>query len=189
MRMKISFRRIFPSRISLKVLSKYSPNKSGYFSIGVCTISSKTSASYQSPTVPKQAGTFLHRLVNKFLSMTDTNQKKSHARQRQKKVNVPNNTYVTTKKRRRQPLKSMAKKNHIHRNYLPNVPPDSLECLSSVMLNSNALTTSKSPPILIQNPSRIPLENTRTLNPSQCQTIASAVQLIFNTLIFNYQSI
>ena len=186
MEMKISFRPIFPSRISLKVLSKYSLNKPGYFSIGDCTISS------QSPTVPKQAGTFLHRLVNKFLSMTDTNQKKSnrsHARQRQKKVIIPNNTYVTTKKRRRQPLKSNAKKNHIPRNYLPHVPPDSLECLSSVMLNSNALITSKNPPILIQNPSKIPLANPRTLNPSQCQTIASAVQLIFNTLISNYQSI
>lgn len=149
------------------------------------------SSSYRLPTVPKQAGTFLHRLVNKFLSLTNINPKKNNRirvkqRQRNTRESADGSTFVNiaTKKRKHQRLKTLVKKNRIvqqcqicqrNQNYLPNLPTDSLECFSPVTLNNNPLNH---PSIPIRKPS---------LSSSQCQTIVSAVQLIFDTLLSNYK--
>jgi hypothetical protein len=55
---------------------------------------------------------------------------------------------------------------------------------SPLIFNTNATTTS-----LLPTEPKIQLEKFRTLNESQSQTIASAVELIFDTLISNYQYI
>jgi hypothetical protein len=151
-----------------------------------------------SPTVPKQAGTFLHRLVNKFLSMTNTNRTRVKRKQRNKILPNDSHTFVniTSKKPKRQRLKTTIRKNHTdrhchicrkYRNRFSILPTDSLECPSQspMIFNSNAITTPSV--VTTHKPSpKIQFEKLRTLNPSQCRTIASAVQLIFDTLISNY---
>ncbi len=167
---------------------------------------SKTSSSFQSPSVPKQAGTFFHRLVNKFLSMTNTNRTRIKRKPKNKILSDDSHIFVniTSKKPRRQRLKTTIRKNHInqhchicrqYRNCFSILPTDSLEypSQSPMIFNSNATTTPKNPSVLTHKPSvslpKIQFEKLRTLNQSQCQTIASAVQLIFDTLISNYQQL
>jgi len=168
---------------------------------------SKTSSS-QFPTVPKQAGTFLHRLVDKFFSMTNTNKNKRNlSRIKQKPMNttLSDNSYtfvnLTSKKRRRQRLKTIRNKNNTnkdcvicrrYRNCFSILPSNSQ---SPIIFNTNATTTTtrKTHSILATEPfislPKIQLEKLRTLNPLQYQTIISAVELIFDTLISNYQQI
>lgn len=132
------------------------------------------------PTVPKKADTFIHRLVNKFFSITNTNE------------NHQDSSRIK-RKRRRRCLKSIKTNNNNnstkhcnvcrkHRNCFSTIPSDSLEypSQSSKIFNTNAVTTQKSLP-------KIQLKKFRTLNNSQYQTILSAIELIFDTLISNYQ--
>jgi hypothetical protein len=117
---------------------------------------------FQSPTVPKQAGTFIHRLVNKFFSISNTNN--SHT--------ILN---LAPKKRRRQRLKT-TQNNHCNvcRKYRN-------RCQSPIIFNTNATTTQS---VLVSEPCLF--KKRRTLNASQSQTIASAVELIFDTLMQSY---
>jgi hypothetical protein len=169
---------------------------------------SKTSSSSSSqlPTVPKQAGTFFHRLVDKFFSITNTNENKrnlSRIKRKQMNTRFANDSYtfvnLTPKKRRRQRLKPIKNKNNTnkdcvvcrkYRNCFSILPSNSQ---SPIIFNTNATTTLKTHSILATEPfislPRIQLEKLRTLNPLQYQTIISAVELIFDTLISNYQQI
>lgn len=126
------------------------------------------------PTVPKQTDTFLHRLVNKFFSITNIkNQKSSHNKRRQQQ------------QRSIKKLKSI-KHCHIcrkHRNHLSILPSDSLEypIQSSMIYNTNANTTVEK-----TSKSFLSLSKFRNLNSLQKQSILSAIELIFDTLISNY---
>ena len=135
--------------------------------------------------------------------MTNTNRIRVKRKPRNK--NLSNNSHsfvnITSKKPRRQRIKSTNRKNpvnencHIcrqYRHYFSMLPTDTLECppQSPMIFNGNATITPKNPSVLTHQPSvslpKIQLEKLRNLNPHQCQTIASAVQLIFDTLISNY---
>jgi hypothetical protein len=166
---------------------------------------SKTSSS-QIPTVPKQAGTFIHRLLNKFFSITNINQNKKGL-SRTKRIKHTRIASKRIKRRQRSKLTTNNKHCVVCRKYrncfsilpmnkIQPLPTDSLDYTSQspVILNSNAMTTLKNHSALTTEPSilslpKIQLEKKRTLNESQCQTIASAVELIFDTLISNYQQI
>ncbi|CAF3506339.1 unnamed protein product [Adineta steineri] len=187
---------------------------------------SKTSSSTQLPTVPKQAGTFIHRLVNKFFSISNTNQNKKNVsrlkriQHEQTNMNILNtrnisddsHTYlnISSKKRKRrqqQRSKPMTNnkncavcrkyRNHFSTssiNKIQSLPKHSFVCTSQspVIFNSNATTTQNHQLTLTTESSvtliKTQLEKKQTsLNRSQCQIIASAVELIFDTLISNYQ--
>ncbi|CAF3586181.1 unnamed protein product [Rotaria sordida] len=187
------------------------------------TIITKTS-SCQLPAVPKQAGTFIHRLVNKFFLMTNKNQNKKKLcpvkQIKRKQMNTRLNTRILSddshtflniiskkRQRKRRQHSIVITNNNQHcpvcrkyRNNFSIVPINAIQVLStdysselSKIVNSNATTTRKNRSILTTEPlislPKIQLEKLRTLNESQCQKIASAVELIFDTLISNYQHI
>ncbi|CAF0737550.1 unnamed protein product [Rotaria sordida] len=187
------------------------------------TIITKTS-SCQLPAVPKQAGTFIHRLVNKFFLMTNKNQNKKKLcpmkQIKRKQMNTRLNTRILSddshtflniiskkRQRKRRQHSIVITNNNQHcpvcrkyRNNFSIVPINAIQVLStdysselSKIVNSNATTTRKNRSILTTEPlislPKIQLEKIRTLNESQCQKIASAVELIFDTLIANYQHI
>ncbi|CAF1002130.1 unnamed protein product [Adineta ricciae] len=114
-------------------------------------------SSVQLPTVPNQAGTFIHRLLNEFFSITNINQNKSRLKQRRKR----------------------SKKDDclICRKYRNHFSSDS--CQLPPIQNSNAATRF-SPDEIVPS-----MEKRRSLTDSQCQIIASAVELIFHTLLSN----
>ncbi len=160
------------------------------------------------PTVPKQAGTFIHRFVNKFFSMTNTNeniQDLSRIKRKQMNTTLSNDSRtcrnLTLKKRRRQRLKPTRNKNtnkhcdvcRRYRNCFSILPTDPYEYTSQspMIFNTNATTTLKTHSGLATKPSislpKIQFEKRRALNESQYQTIVSAVELIFDTFMSNYQ--
>ncbi|CAF3458811.1 unnamed protein product [Rotaria sp. Silwood1] len=71
------------------------------------------------------------------------------------------------------------------------VSPTDYTAESSKITNTNAIANRKTCSMLTSEPlislSKIQLEKIRTLNESQCQAIASAVERIFDILISNYQ--
>ena len=191
---------------------------------------SKTSSS-QLPTVPKQAGTFIHRLVNKFFSMASTNQNKNKVFPMKRItreqlntscktrclsddshtfLNIASNQPLTSKRRKRRQRIKLTTNNSKHcvvcrryrncfsmspMNQVHPLPTDSLQYAfeSPMILNTNATTIQQNKSVLTTKSSillpKIQLQKERTLNEVQCQTIASAVELIFDTLISNYQQI
>lgn len=78
-------------------------------------------------------------------------------------------------------------------NKVQPLPADSIDYTSqsSMIFNSNAATAGKNHiGLTTESPIPLPkleLEKKRTLNESQCQTIVSAAELIFDILISNYQ--
>jgi hypothetical protein len=177
------------------------------------TMMNKTSAS-QLPSVPKQAGTFIHRFVNKFFSITNTNQNQKQfsrtKRIKRKQMNTSLNTRINhTPLKQQQRLKITTNKNKhcsvcrkyrncfsiLPMNKIQPLPTDSLDYTSESprIINTNATTTRKNHSDLNSTPSislpTMHLQKIRMLNQSQCQTIASAVELIFDTMISNYQQI
>ncbi|UJR28670.1 hypothetical protein I4U23_009899 [Adineta vaga] len=155
------------------------------------------SSTIQFPTVPSQAGTFIHRLVNKFFSITNINQKKKTLSRlkRKNKRNLSDDsltcihlssTRKQQRRRQKQRPKLISNKNDCticrkYRNCFSILSQDL--CESPMILNSNATTTT----IPCMSISKYPLEKKRTLNDAQCQIITSAIELIFDTLISNYQ--
>ncbi|CAF2494796.1 unnamed protein product [Rotaria sp. Silwood2] len=185
------------------------------------TIITKTS-SCQLPAVPKQAGTFIHRFVNKFFLMTNKNKnkkcpmkhiKRKHMNMKLNTRNLSDDSHtflnIISKKRRQrrrgQQHSKITTNNNQHctvcrkyRNNFSIVPMNKMQVSatdypteSSQIVNTNATTNRKTRSILTSETlptlSKIRFEKIRTLNESQCQTIVSAVGLIFDTLISNYQ--
>jgi hypothetical protein len=199
-----------------------------YFLSDSITAASKTSSS-QLPTVPKQGGTFIHRFVNKFFSMTNTNQNtfdkaknknglfpmKRIRRERMNTLvksddshiflNIKQNRPLTSKRRKRR-QRSNNKHCVVCRKYrncfsilpmnkIQPLPADSLEYTFEppMIFNTNATTTQQNNPVLTSKPAisspKIQLQKIRSIDETQCQTIASAVELIFDTLMSNYQQV
>jgi hypothetical protein len=136
---------------------------------------------FQSPTVPKQAGTFIHRLVNKFFSISNTKTDLSRIKQKQLNTNDSHTILnLAPKKRRRQRLKTTQNNPcNVCRRYRNRCSISQ----SPIIFNTNATTTQS---VLVSEPCLF--EKRRTLNASQSQIIASAVELIFDTLLSNIQS-
>lgn len=116
-------------------------------------------SSVQLPTVPNQAGTFIHRLLNEFFSITNINQNKTRLKRRRKR-SKRDDCLICRK----------------YRTHLSNDP-----CQLPMIQNSNAATRSSTDQIASS------MKKRRSLTNPQCQTIASAVELIFHTLLSNYR--
>ncbi|CAF1591365.1 unnamed protein product [Rotaria magnacalcarata] len=178
----------------------------------------------QLPAVPKQAGTFIYRLVNKFFRLKNTNenkedlfpmkqikQKRSNTKLNAKLISDNSHTLlniISRKRQRRQQCSKNTTNNNQHctvcrkyRNSFSIVPISQIQVLStdyisesSHIINTNAIVNHrKQRSVLTVEPfislPRTQLEKIRSLNESQCQTIASAVELIFDSLMSNYQQI
>jgi hypothetical protein len=158
------------------------------------------------PSVPKQAGTFIRRLVNKFFSITSTSQK-LFARSSENQTHLSSmkptrilsteshsDWKMTSKSRRarRKQRRSNIRTNNNnyqactayrpYRNCLSNPPhsspADSLEHVSNSppAMNKNRQTTDRSMTFCKQ----------RSLNEVQRENLGSAIEQIFDTLISTY---